>query len=510
MNQDSTNEATAPALQVRGVVKTFGSFTALHGVDLTVMPGEVVGLLGENGAGKSTLIKVLAGAHLADSGEVLINGRNAEVSVPADAIKAGIATVYQHSMLVGTLTVAENLVMGQREGHRWVTQSDMRRRAQKMCDDLGIPLPVSSLAEDLSVADQQLVEIVKAAHDAGSLVILDEPTAALEAHEVEQLFRVIRTLKARGLGLIYVSHRLDEIPVICDRVEVFRDGRNVGGLEKDDCVPEKIIPLLVGRDVEAAFPDLNVPADREVLTVTRLATRDTEPVSFTVRAGEVVGLTGAAGAGHREVARAIFGAERIRSGEVRIDGAKIPGSPAGAAEAGVAYVSGDRVREGVFPQQSVWRNVASAAMRKVSPAFGIIRRREEKHLGLEGIRKFGVKCSSPDQPITTLSGGNQQKALLARWAMIGPKLLILDEPTLGVDVGARREIYDHIAEMAHQGMGILMVSSDHVELQGMSHRVLVFSQGHAVAHMTGEEATESAILHARAVGTPLDTAAMSL
>ncbi len=500
-----------PVLEARGVVKRFGSFTALDGVDLTVGRGEVVGLLGENGAGKSTLIKVLAGAHSADAGEILVNGVATTLATPSDALRAGIATVYQHSMLVGSLTVAENLVLGQPDATRsWVTQAQMRARAAAVTAELGVPLPVGSLAEDLSVADQQLVEIVKAAKVAGSVIILDEPTAALEQHEVRQLFGVIRTLKAAGLGVIYVSHRLDEVPQICDRVVVLRDGRNVGALESQDCTPDKIIPLLVGRSVEAAFPTLPEPGEAVVLTARGIATAGTAPVTFSVRAGEVVGLTGAAGAGHREIARAVFGAERLREGEALLDGSRVPDDPAGAARRGVAYVSGDRVREGLFPDLSVWRNVAVAALRTVTPHLGLLRRRAERNLGLAGIATFGVRCSSPDQPISTLSGGNQQKALLARWAQVSPKLLILDEPTLGVDVGARREIYDHIAGMARQGMGILMVSSDHVELQGMSHRVLVFSQGQVVAHMSGKDATEAAILHARAVSVPLDTASMSL
>lgn len=495
-------------LRARGVVKRFGAFTALDGVDLDVAPGEVVGLLGENGAGKSTLIKVLSGAHGADAGEIVVNGQPHDFAIPAEAIAAGIATVYQHSMLVGSLTVAENLTLGR--GRGWVTQQAMRARAVEMCEALGVTLPVTSLAEDLSVADQQLTEIVRAATEAGSLIILDEPTAALEPHEVRQLFDVIATLKARGIGVIYVSHRLDEVPVVCDRVVVLRDGRNVGGLDRRDCTPEQIIPLLVGRSVDAAFPQLAPPRDEVVLQVDQLATAAAGPVSFTVRAGEVVGLTGAAGAGQREIARAVYGADRARGGQVRIDGARVPGDPARASASGIGYVSGDRVRDGLFPELSVWRNVAAAALRRVSRRGGILDRRAERELGLRGISAFGVRCSSPEQPISTLSGGNQQKALLARWAQVSPRLLILDEPTLGVDVGARREIYDEVAAMAERGMGILMVSSDHAELQGMSHRVLVFAQGHVVAHMSGADATEAAVLHARTTGTPLDTASMPL
>lgn len=500
----------SPVLEVRGVVKTFGAFTALDHVGLTVGRGEVVGLLGENGAGKSTLIKVLAGAHRADEGEIRLNGEPVVISSPSDAIAAGIATVYQHSMLVGTLSVSENLLLGHVQSSPWITQSGLRARAGALLAGLGISLPVGALAEDLGVADQQLVEIAKAVLAAGSVIILDEPTAALEQHEVDRLFELIGSLKARGIGVIYVTHRLDEVPRICDRVVVLRDGRNVGSLEKDDCVPAAIIPLLVGHSLEAAFPELAEPGDEVVLQVKGLATASSAPVWFTVRTGEVVGLTGAAGAGHRELARAIFGAERPTRGEVLLDGAALPADPATTSARGLAYVSGDRVREGLFGDLSVWRNVAVASLRGVSRFLGILDRGAERRIGLSGVADYGVRCSSPDQPISTLSGGNQQKALLARWGQVKPRLLILDEPTLGVDVGARREIYDHIAEMAREGMGIVMVSSDHAELQGMSDRVLVFAHGEPVAHLTREEVTESAILHARAEATPLDTASLPL
>jgi len=500
--------APSPVLEVRGVVKTFGAFTALDHVDLTVARGEVVGLLGENGAGKSTLIKVLAGAHHADAGVIRLNGEPVTIASPSDAIAAGIATVYQHSMLVGTLSVSENLLLG--DQGRWITQAGLRSRADGLLAQLGISLPVAALAEDLSVADQQLVEIAKAVLAAGSVIILDEPTAALEQHEVDRLFELVDSLKARGIGVIYVTHRLDEVPRICDRVVVLRDGRNVGSLEKADCTPSEIIPLLVGHSLDAAFPELAEPGDRAVLKVRGLATSASAPVSFTVRTGEVLGLTGAAGAGHRELARAIFGAERPTAGEVLLDDTTLPSDPAGTSARGVAYVSGDRVREGLFADLPVWRNVAIASLRRVTRLFGILDRRAERRIGLAGVAEYGVRCSSPEQPISTLSGGNQQKALLARWGQVKPKLLILDEPTLGVDIGARREIYDHIAEMAGDGMGIVMVSSDHAELQGMSHRVLVFSHGQPVAHLTSAEATESAILHARAEAAPLDTASLPL
>jgi ABC-type sugar transport system ATPase subunit len=494
-------DGTAPVVELRGIVKRFGAFTALDRVDLAVGAGEVVGLLGENGAGKSTLIKVLSGAHHADEGQILVDGRVAEVRSPADAIAAGIATVYQHSMLAQNLTVAENLVLGREPGvphARWlVAGGAVRRAAQEICARFDVELPLGARVGDLSLAARQRVEILRAAANAGRLVVLDEPTAALEPHEVDGLFRLVRGLTAAGLGVVYVTHRLDEVPVICDRVVALRDGRRVGELDKEHAVPAEIIPLLVGREVDQLFPELPSPAERVQVEITDLRTAGAGAFSVTLRAGEVVGLTGAAGSGQREVARAVFGAQ-ASTGTVTVAGRSVPrGRPDHAVRAGVGYVSGDRAKDGLIPQLSVWRNAVLAATRRLSRPAGIVHVRAERAMGLRLVETFDVRCSNPRQAISTLSGGNQQKALIARWAPLEPRLLILDEPTLGVDVGARREIYDQVAALVAQGMSVLLVSADFAELRGLSHRVLVFNDGDVVAEMPAEVATESAVLHAR-------------
>lgn len=495
------DDPAAPSVQARGIVKRFSGVPALKGVDLSIHPGEVVGLLGENGAGKSTLIKVFSGVHLPDEGTLTVRGEQVTLREPAEALTRGIATVHQHSSLAENLTIAENLVLGRERGTRylpwWLVRRSTTQAAREIVERVGIELPpLSTLVGELSVAQRQLVEIVRASAEAATLIILDEPTAALNPAEVEELFTIIRRLKSNGVSVLYVSHRLDEIPQICDRAVVLRDGAYVGELWHDDCVPDNIIPMLVGRQLDDLFPDRTTVGDTTVFDGVGLTGKTAKGVDLVVRAGEVVGLTGAVGSGARNVARIIFGAD-TGSGSMTLHGKKLPfGRPDLATKAGVGYVSGDRKKEGLLPVLSVTRNTTLIAADRMAFA-GFIRPGAETKRGLELVKQFDVRAASPNQEIQTLSGGNQQKALLARWAAISPNLLILDEPTLGVDVGARREIYDQIIALAEQGMGVILVSADHAELQGMSHRVLVFDDGRVVAEMPGQAATEEAILRAR-------------
>ena len=489
-----------PRIEARGITKIFAGFRALDGVDLTLYEGEVVGLLGENGAGKSTLIKVLAGVYIPEGGELTVRGEKVRFTEPIDALKRGIATVHQHSSLANNLTVAQNLMMGREPGVSWlpfwIRQKAILAKAKEVTARFGIDLPLTTLVDDLSVAQKQRVEIVRAAAEANTLIILDEPTAALNPDEVDELFDLIGTLKATGIPVLYVSHRLDEIPRICDRVEVLRDGKNVGGLNHEDSVPAKIIPLLVGRQMGDLFPALPTVADEVVLKAENVSGKLARNVSVTLRAGQIIGLTGAIGAGQRNFARIVFGADR-GTGTVELDGKPLQmGHPDQAVRAGIGYVSGDRATDGLFPILPVWRNASVVKSDELATAGILIPGRERK-VGVELIKQFDVRTSSPNKVIAELSGGNQQKALLARWAAVKPKLLILDEPTLGVDVGARREIYDQIVALAETGMAVLLVSADHAELQGMSHRVMVFADGEVVADMDSKDATEEAVLHAR-------------
>ena len=489
-----------PRIQARGVTKIFAGVPALDHVQLTLHAGEVVGLLGENGAGKSTLIKVLAGVYIPEHGEIEVRGEKVHFTEPIDALRRGIATVHQHSSLANNLTVAQNLVLGREPGVSWlpfwIRQRAILAKAREITERFGIDLPLTTLVDDLTVAQKQRVEIVRAASEADTVVILDEPTAALNPDEVDELFELIGTLKATGLPVLYVSHRLDEIPRICDRVEVLRDGKNVGGLNHEDSVPAKIIPLLVGRQLGNLFPDLPHVTEDVVFRADGVSGSNVRNVSLTIHGGEIVGLTGAIGMGQRDFARIVFGAES-GTGTMELLGRPLRhGRPDLAVRAGVGYVSGDRKKDGLFPILPVWRNTTVVKSEDLSTGGFLIPAREKK-VGVELIQQFDVRTSSPNKEIGDLSGGNQQKALLARWAAVKPKLLILDEPTLGVDVGARREIYDQIVALAETGMAVILVSADHAELQGMSHRVMVFTDGEVVAEMAGSEATEEAVLHAR-------------
>ncbi|HQZ00029.1 MAG TPA: sugar ABC transporter ATP-binding protein [Propionicimonas sp.] len=489
-----------PRIEARGVTKIFAGVAALDNVDLTLFAGEVVGLLGENGAGKSTLIKVLAGVYIPEKAEIKVRGELVHFTEPIHALARGIATVHQHSSLANNLTVAQNLILGREPGVSWlpfwIRQKAILAKAREITERFGIELPLTTLVDDLSVAQKQRVEIVRAASEADTMIILDEPTAALNPAEVDELFELIGTLKATGIPVLYVSHRLDEIPRICDRVEVLRDGKNVGGLNKEDSVPAKIIPLLVGRQLGNLFPDLPHMTDEVVFRAENVSGKLLRNVSMQIHAGEIVGLTGAIGAGQRDFARIVFGADP-GTGKVELLGEPLPhGRPDLAVKAGVGYVSGDRKKDGLFPILPVWRNATVVKSEDLSVAGFLIPARERK-VGVELIKQFDVRTSSPNKEIGELSGGNQQKALLARWAAVTPKLLILDEPTLGVDVGARREIYDQIVALAETGMAVILVSADHAELQGMSHRVMVFTDGEVVAEMAGKDATEEAVLHAR-------------
>jgi len=481
--------------------KRFGGVRALRGVGLSLAAGEVVGLLGENGAGKSTLINVLSGVYRPDSGELCIDGEPHDfIHEPAEASKLGIATVHQESGLLENLTVAENLVLGVEPGTPglpfWLRKSDTRRVAQQIMENVGIDLPLAALAGTLSVAERQRVEIVRAVHDAAKLIIFDEPTAALAAREVEELFTAIGQVKAKGVPVLYVSHRLDEIPIICDRSVILRDGAVVGELDKEHSVPDEIIPLLVGRRLEEQFPELAPPRDDEALLVESLSSTGLAPVSFSVRKGEVLGLTGAIGAGQRKLARALAGIEPA-AGRVAMGGRHIPtGRPDLALAAGVAYVSGDRKTDGVFPELSVWRNITAQVAASMA-RIGFISKRAEKRAGSLLMTEFAVKAASPDALITSLSGGNQQKALMARSAGMNPNVLILDDPTAGVDVGSRRQIYDRIAELAKAGMSVILSTTDNAELRAMSHRVLVFADGRVLAELAAEDATEETVLRIR-------------
>jgi ABC-type sugar transport system ATPase subunit len=370
------------------------------------------------------------------------------------------------------------------------------RAASEALRSVGFDIETDRPAHSLSAAERQLAEIARAVSLAASVVVLDEPTAALTPHEVQSLFAAIRRLKAAGIPILYVTHRLEEVPVICDRVQVLRDGRTVGELGAGAIKREAIVSLMIGRNIETMFPErgTDVATDRPLLRVSDVRPEGAPPVSFELYAGEILSLVGLVGGGQKEVARAVYGADPRGGGRVEMQGIAVSeGSPGNAVRAGIGYVSGERHRDGLIPEASLGQNITLVALRALT-AGGVLRLRRERALATDLRRRFNIRSSGIDQPIYSLSGGNQQKALLARWAAVDARVLILDDPTAGVDVGARREVYDLVRDLTSRGVGILLVSSDIPEVVGMSDRILVFAQGLVVAEIRGSEATEALVL----------------
>ncbi len=504
-------QGVADVLRLSGVGKSFSGVTVLAGIDLTVRPGEVLGLLGENGAGKSTLIKILNGIYAPDAGRVELRGEEVSFSSPLQAIAQGIATVHQDSSLAPSLDVAGNLLLGQESqltGSRvWLRRRKVRQVATSMLERSGLPLDASLPAERLSVGQRQMVEIARALSLASSVLILDEPTAALTPNEIEHLFAGVRRAAAQGLAVIFVTHRLKEVPVICDRVVVLRDGRAVGELPAHEATEHSLISMMLGRQITALFPEKTGHEDDVVLRVQDLSTRGTQVVSFDLRRGEILALTGVLGGGQREVARSIYGAEQ-RRGSVAVDGVELkPHRPDAAIRAGVVYVSGDRQTDGVMPNLSVERSLTLPELRHIASGR-LVPRRRLRQLAQSMRDVFRIKAASLDAGVVTLSGGNQQKLLIARWLHRPPRVLLLDEPTLGVDVGSKTEIYALVRDLTDKGTAVLLVSSESQEALGLSDRILVMRQGSVVAELAGDDATEANVLM-HALGVAQDSELVS-
>ena len=487
----------APLLMVRAIEKSFPGVRALSGVSFDAARGEVHALLGENGAGKSTLIKIVSGVFPPDRGEVLVDGRQVDLARPDDARRAGIATIYQELLLFPELTVAENIFMGHapRAALGRIDWRAMHEKTNALLASLEIhDLRADRVVGSLSVGNRQRVEILRALSQDARILIMDEPTAALTEYDVTRLFDIVRKLKARGVAVIYISHRLDEIFEIADRVTVLRDGAHVATKRVADTDAAGLVQLMVGRRIKSLFPKITVPIGQPVLEVKDLERRPlTKTVSLTVRAGEIVGLSGLVGSGRSELAQTIFGVTPADNGEIRIAGQLVDiRSPAQARSLGVAYVPEDRGMQGLVRPMTVRENFSLAALGKVSFG-GFIDRGAERKLADDGVKRFAVKTSSLEQIAGKLSGGNQQKIVLGKWLANGPKLLILDEPTRGIDVGAKAEIHRLMGELAAQGLAILMISSELPEVLGMSDRVLVMREGRIVAEFSREQATQESI-----------------
>lgn len=487
----------APLLEVRDIEKTFPGVRALSGVSFEVRAGEVHALLGENGAGKSTLIKIISGVYEPDGGSILIGGRQTRFTSPEDAKRAGVATIYQELLLFPELTVAENIFLGHAPRTR-VGRIDwraMRARAAALLASLEIDdLAPNQVVGALSVGNRQRVEILRAlSHDA-RILIMDEPTAALTESDVARLFDIVRRLRARGVGIVYISHRLDEIFAIGDRVTVLRDGAYVGARNVADTNASELVQMMVGRRIDNLFPKTTVPIGAPVLEARDIVRHPmTKSVSLTVRAGEIVGLAGLVGSGRSELAQTLFGITPAESGEIRLMGEAVTIRSAQSARSkGIAYVPEDRGVQGLVRAMSVLHNFSLAALGGLSRA-GFIDRGAERRMADEGVQRFRVKTSSVEEIAGRLSGGNQQKIVLGKWLANNPKLLILDEPTRGIDVGAKAEIHRLMSELAGAGVAILMISSELPEVLGMSDRVLVMREGRFVAEFDRAHATSEAV-----------------
>jgi rhamnose transport system ATP-binding protein len=490
-------DRAAPLLAVAGIEKSFPGVRALSGVSFEVEAGEVHALLGENGAGKSTLIKIISGVYRPDQGSIHVNGEELRLDRPDDARRAGIATIYQELLLFRDLTVAENVFMGHAPRGRGgrLDWKAMAAKTEALLASLDIhDLAPSRIVGALTVGNRQRVEILRALSQDARLLIMDEPTAALTEYDVTRLFDIVRRLKSRGVGIIYISHRMDEIFQLADRVTVLRDGAQVGTRRVAETSSAELVQMMVGRKIESLFPKTVAAIGAPVLEVRDLVRRPmTKGVSLTVRAGEIVGLAGLVGSGRSELAQTIFGVTPAESGEIVLAGQTVRiRSPGAARNLGIAYVPEDRGAQGLVRPMNVRENFSLASLSKVSHG-GFIDRAAETRLAEDGVARFSVRTSSLDQIVGRLSGGNQQKIVLGKWLANKPKLLILDEPTRGIDVGAKAEIHRLMSELAGQGLAILMISSELPEVLGMSDRVLVMREGRFVAEFARADATPEAV-----------------
>jgi ribose transport system ATP-binding protein len=492
-------------LQLEGISKQFPGVRALDDVSFDLRRGEVHMLVGENGAGKSTLIKILAGAYGHDAGRIVINGQPADIRNPAQALAAGISVIYQEFNLVPYLSVAQNIFLGREPGHPripgLIDHARMKAEAQALLESLGVDIDPRAMVQDLGVAQQQMVEVAKALSVNAQIVVMDEPTSALTTREIVQLFAAIRRLTARGVGVIYISHRLEEVFEIGDRITVLRDGRWIATLNVRDATMDGVIQSMVGRAIDRLFPRDFVAEKGEMAVAVHNLHRHgvLHDITMTVRCGEIVGLAGLVGAGRTELARVIFGADPYDEGEVAIFGRKVHGSPTERVAIGVGLLPEDRKREGLALILPLRENVVVASLRRLFPS-GIIRRAKEHAVVTDFVKSLDIATPSINRMTKFLSGGTQQKVVLAKWLCTQSRFLIFDEPTRGIDVGAKAEIHQLMNELVKHGAAILMISSELPEVLNMSDRIYVMHKGRITKELSREEANQETILrHAMGV-----------
>lgn len=496
----------AGMLEFQHICKYFPGVKALDDVSFQACAGEVLAFLGENGAGKSTLLKVLNGDYQPTSGKYLLDGVEKHFQSPHQAIEEGISVIYQERQILLELSVAENIYLGRMPVNRFgfIDTRKANEMAAKIIEDFGLPIHPSTKVKDLSIAYQQMVEIMKAySRENLKVICFDEPTASLSDSEIESLFRIITKLKAEGKIIIYVSHRMDEIQRITDKVAIFKDGHYVDTV-KTGVVPEtEMIRMMVGRDLGDIYENLD--RDKEIgevlLEVKNVSSDYVKENSFVLRKGEVLGFSGLVGAGRTELMRAIIGADPMRNGEIYLEGKRIVNrSPHEAMEHGIVLVPEDRKLQGILSNLSVSDNINISMLDANSNKLGFVSREKEERIAAESIQSFKIKTPSPDKKIVELSGGNQQKCIVARWISTNPKVLILDEPTKGIDVGAKSEFYQMICQFAKQGLGVILISSELPEVIGLSDRIIVMKSLKIAGEVSGEEATESRLLSLGMIG----------
>ncbi len=486
-----------PVLSMRNIAKAFGKFYALKGVDLTVWPGEIHALMGENGAGKSTLMKILAGAYTATSGEILIDGKPHTIKGPKDALAAGITLIYQEMQLAPNLTVAENIFLGSELARGGMVQrKEMQSQAQAVIDRLGAQFKASDRVMKLTIAEQQQVEIARALHRNSRILVMDEPTAALSSRETQRLFELILRLRDEGMAIIYISHRMAEVYELSDRVSVLRDGQYVGSLTRDRLNASELVRMMVGRPLSDLFnKERDIPLGQPRLRVQDLTDGSkVKPSSLVVHAGEIVGLAGLVGAGRSELAQLIFGVRKASGGMIEIDGEPVViHSPREAIDLGIGFLTENRKEQGLFLELAAQENITMATLER-DASWGMLNRKKAQTISDDAISLLNIRVPHSQVRAGGLSGGNQQKLLISRWVAIGPRLLILDEPTRGVDVGAKSEIYRIMNQMARQGVAILMISSELPEVVGMSDRVYVMREGAIVGELQADEIGQESIM----------------
>jgi L-arabinose transport system ATP-binding protein len=487
-------------LEFKGISKYFPGVKALDDVSFKAYGGEVLAFLGENGAGKSTLLKILNGDYQPTSGEYIINGVQKHFNSPHEAIEDGISVIYQERQILLELSVAENIYLGRMPSKKlgFIDTKKANRDAKKIIDDFGLPIDPSTKVKDMSIAYQQMVEIMKAySRDNLQVICFDEPTASLSDAEIEALFTVIRKLRDEGKIIIYVSHRMNEIQQIADKVAIFKDGRYVDTIDPKVVPESEMIKMMVGRDLGDIYKELdrNTNIGDVLLEVKNVSSDYVKENSFVLHKGEVLGFSGLVGAGRTELMRAIIGADKMKTGEVYLEGKKITNrSPHEAQENGIVLVPEDRKLQGILANLSVADNINISMLDANSNRFGFMDSKKEKEVANKGIRDFNIKTPSPSKKIVELSGGNQQKCIVARWLSTNPKVLIMDEPTKGIDVGAKAEFYQMICDFAKQGMGVILISSEMPEVIGLSDRIIVMRGLKIVGETGREEVTEDQLL----------------